>query len=53
VNEVEAITTQLGELALTEMDEVERVDYTKEKELNAFTIVMTSGKRYAVDIKAL
>lgn len=52
MNEAEKIIVQIGEFVSTEMDEVNRIEYTKDKEkLTAFTVHMENGKRYTVHIK--
>lgn len=52
MTEVEKILTQIGEFVYTEIDEVNRVEYTqRENILTALTIVMKSGKEYIVEIK--
>ena len=51
MSETEILTTQIGELVSTEIEEVENVEYTKDNgELTAFTIVMKSGKRFILAI---
>lgn len=52
MTETEKIITQIGEFVYTEIDDVNRIEYTKDKdELTAFTVFMENGKRYAVHIK--
>jgi len=48
--DIEILTTKIGELVSTEIDEVASVEYARDKEA-AFTIVMQDGKRYALEIK--
>jgi len=50
--EIEKLLTQIGEFAYTEIDEVSRIEYVKEKDiLNMFIIIMDSGKQYSLEIK--
>ncbi len=52
VTESEKILTQIGEYVYTEIDEVNRVEYIKEKDImTGFTIVMENSKEYTVEIK--
>ncbi len=52
--ELENITTAIGELVSTEVDEVENLQYTNENiGSTAFVITMTSGKRYYVQMRML
>ena len=54
MSETEILTTQIGELVLTEIEEVERVEYAKDNgELSAFTIVMKSGKRFILAVSEI
>ena len=50
VTEIEILMTTIGELVYTEMDEVDKIEYAKDK-LSAFTIVMLNGKRYMLELK--
>jgi len=50
MSEIEILTTKIGELVSCEIDEVDKVEYTRDKEA-AFIIVMQDGKRYALEIK--
>jgi len=51
MSEVEKLTTEIGELVSMEIDEVEKVEYTKENDkLVAFIIFMKSGKKYLLAI---
>ena len=51
--EIEILTTKIGELVSCEIEEVDKVEYEREKGLTAFTIIMQDGKRYALEIKAI
>lgn len=52
MTEAEKLTTAIGEFVYSEIDDVNRLEYTKDKDgLTAFTTVMENGKRYAVNIK--
>lgn len=52
MTESEKILTQIGEYVYTEIDEVNRVEYIKEKDImTGFTIVMENSKEYTVEIK--
>jgi len=55
MTEIERLTTRLGELAYTEIEEVTAVNYTKNKteELTDFDIVMKTGNRYRAEIKEI
>ena len=47
----EKLATLIGELVSTEIDEVNRVEYVKDKELTAFAVVMENGKQFIVEVK--
>ena len=48
----EKITLLVGELIYTEIDDVNSVDYTQDKnEYTAISVFMENGNRYIVDIK--
>jgi len=50
--EIELLTTLIGELIVTEISEVDNLEYTKEKgKLTAFVLTMQNGKKYALSIK--
>lgn len=55
MTEIEKVTTTIGELVSTEMDDVESIHYNAEKieELTSFTIIMVNGKQYTVNIKEI
>jgi len=52
MKEAEKLITEIGELVATGIDEVEEVSYPSDRdtELTAFTIMMTSGKKYKFEI---
>lgn len=52
MSEIEILMTTVGELVACEIDEVDRVEYNKDKECS-FSIVMLSGKRYSLEINAI
>jgi len=49
MSDIEILTTKIGELVSTEIDEVDNVEYAGDKEA-AFTIAMQNGKRYILQI---
>ena len=52
MSEIELLTTLIGELIVSEISEVDNLEYTKEKDkLTAFAITMQNGKQYDLSIK--
>jgi len=52
MQEIERLTTLIGELISIEINEVYKVEYAKEnKKLTDFTIIMQNGKHYLLSIK--
>ena len=45
----EKLATQIGELIVTEIDDVERIEYGSE--LSSFAVTMENGKKFLIDIK--
>ncbi|MCL2375744.1 MAG: hypothetical protein FWC82_04395 [Firmicutes bacterium] len=51
MNEIEILTTHIGELVAVEINDVQAVEYVKDNgELVAFIIVMQNGKRYLLAV---
>lgn len=49
--EIEKLTTKIGELVSMEIEDAEKVEYTKDNDkLVAFTIFMKSGKQYLLAV---
>ncbi|MCL2370540.1 MAG: hypothetical protein FWC80_04875 [Firmicutes bacterium] len=52
MSEIEILTTLIGELIVSEISEVDNLEYTKANgKLTAFAITMQNGKQYALEIK--
>jgi len=50
--EIEILTTLIGELIVSEISEVDNLEYTKANgKLTAFAIIMQNDKQYTLEIK--
>ena len=49
--EIKKLITAIGEFVSVEIDEVDKIEYIKERE--AFTIFMNSKKQYILEIKEI
>ena len=49
MSKIEKLIVKIGELVSTEIDEVDKVEYVRDRE-TAFIIAMQNGKRYILQI---
>jgi len=52
MSDIEILMTTVGELVACDIEEVDRVEYAKDKK-PTFIIFMMSGKRYLLELKAM